>query len=169
MFKRDIWCLDQCSAFKPSSLNKINCGDAGLAVCGVTMGGEGCTPLPRLVHMKYLAVVTGSHCDFIGGLERPTSPVRTQYSDCHLSSHITLGLFLLTPQPPRVDNVSVFSTSHLSCLFWAKCQATGGTRLRGLFDNEFVEWTRDPPWRDGQTEGQVDPVLLPAHLLQQLD
>ena len=98
MFKRDIWCLDQCSAFKPSSLNKINCGDAGLAVCGVTMGGEGCTPLPRLVHMKYLAVVTGSHCDFIGGLERPTSPVRTQYSDCHLSSHITLGLFLLTPQ-----------------------------------------------------------------------
>ena len=41
--------------------------------------------------------------------------------------------------------------------------------LRGLFDNESVECTRDPPWRDGQTEGQVDPVLLPAHLLRQLD
>ena len=30
-----------CSAFKPSSLNKINRGDAGLALCSVTMGWEG--------------------------------------------------------------------------------------------------------------------------------
>ena len=108
MFKRDIWCLWWCSAFKPSSLNKINCGDAGLAICSVTMGGrrEGversksqvpCTPLPRLVHMKYLAVVTGSHCDFIGGLVRRSEPVLLQYSDCHLSSTSRWDCFSCLP------------------------------------------------------------------------
>ena len=100
--------LWRCSAFKPSSLNKINCGDAGLAICSVTMGGrrEGversksqvpCTPLPRLVHMKYLAVVTGSHCDFIGGLVRRSEPVLLQYSDCHLSSTSRWDCFSCLP------------------------------------------------------------------------
>ena len=61
--------------------------------CIMLAGDTGCPPGSGLVHMKYLAVVTGARCDFIGHVPSlPSWPA--QYSDCHLSSSLTLGLCL---------------------------------------------------------------------------
>ena len=55
------------------------------AGCIMLAGDTGCPPGLGLVHMKYLAVVTGACCDFIGHVPSlPSWPA--QYSDCHLSS-----------------------------------------------------------------------------------
>ena len=121
MFKRDIWCLWWCSAFKPSSLNKINCGDAGLAICSVTVGGGrggGMHPTASIGPHE----ISGSR-DWIplwfywgsGEAEwaRPASIFRLSFV-----IHITLGLFLLSPQPPLV-HISVQPAcrmSHVSIL-----------------------------------------------------
>ena len=56
-------------------------------------------PLTRLVHMKYLAVVTASCCDFIGH-------VLLQYSDCHLSSGARWDCFSYRPSLPSHHSTS---------------------------------------------------------------
>ena len=71
--------------------------------CIMLAGDTGCPPGSGLVHMKYLAVVTWARCDFIGHVPSlPSWPA--QYSDCHLSSSLTLGLCLysLSPSQARV-------------------------------------------------------------------
>lgn len=73
-------------------------------------GDTGCPLGSGLVHMKYLAVVTGARCDFIGHVPSLASLAAAQYSDCHLSFGVTLGLFLysLSSSQTRVSEACVF-------------------------------------------------------------
>ena len=89
MFKRDIWCLGWCSAFKPSPLNKINCGDAGLAICSVTVGGGrggGMHPTASIGPHEISGSRDWIPLWFYWESGEESERVLVQYSDCHLSS-----------------------------------------------------------------------------------
>ena len=72
-------------------------------------GDTGCPPGSGLVHMKYLAVVTGAHCDFIGHVPL-TARLNIQIVICHPDSRWDCFSHRasLSPSQTRVHEARVF-------------------------------------------------------------